>query len=234
MDLPSETECRFRSGGARPPDGAETCDRSKVHSPASHRVSLRTTRRSIASRGAHGPKLVHANSPAHRATGESPVTCSLLVSGTPTLPASPQRTAIRHALDDLTDRHLLPADAERIAGEQLEQLEKQRDSSVTAWCRRAVAEYITPAPDPVVAGIESFRPKDTCRRSAFGVRPRPPVQEAAPASRYRQTPAAPPDGVPADRDQFQRHFPCLNYSGPGTGGLAYSTVANSPWKPPCS
>ncbi|MEU4360059.1 hypothetical protein [Streptomyces virginiae] len=32
------------------------------------------------------------------------------------LPEGPERTAVRHALDDLMDRHLLPADAPAIAG----------------------------------------------------------------------------------------------------------------------
>ncbi|MCB5910356.1 hypothetical protein [Streptomyces pinistramenti] len=64
------------------------------------------------------------------------------------LPQGPERTAIRHALDDLTDHHLLPADAERLANEQLDsEAEADRPPEVTAWCRRAVAEYIAPAPD---------------------------------------------------------------------------------------
>ncbi|MEV6672877.1 hypothetical protein [Streptomyces sp. NPDC051162] len=78
------------------------------------------------------------------------------------LPEGPERTAVRHVLDDLMDRHLLPPDAEHIAGEQLDrEIEKQRDPQITAWCRRAVAEYIAPAPDPATAGIEGFRPQDT-------------------------------------------------------------------------
>lgn len=78
------------------------------------------------------------------------------------LPEGPERTAVRHALDDLTARHLLPADAERIAGAQLaSEIEAERTPEVTAWCRRAVAEYIAPAPDPVAAGIDGFRPQDT-------------------------------------------------------------------------
>ncbi|MER6198090.1 hypothetical protein ABT234_12090 [Streptomyces sp. NPDC001586] len=36
------------------------------------------------------------------------------------LPEGPERTAVRHALDDLMDRHLLPADAPPIAGAQLD------------------------------------------------------------------------------------------------------------------
>ncbi|MGW5121894.1 hypothetical protein ACWEQ8_41730, partial [Streptomyces noursei] len=76
------------------------------------------------------------------------------------LPEGPERTAVRHALDDLMDRHLLPPDAERIAGEQLDrEIEKQRDPSVTAWCRWAVAEYVAPAPDPVAAGIDGSTPR---------------------------------------------------------------------------
>ena len=75
------------------------------------------------------------------------------------LPEGPERTAIRHALDDLTDRHLPPADAEHIAAVQLDtEIESERAPEVTAWCRRAVAEYLTPAPDPVAAGIDGFRP----------------------------------------------------------------------------
>ncbi|MDP4511735.1 hypothetical protein [Nonomuraea turcica] len=80
------------------------------------------------------------------------------------LPKGPERTALRHALDDLTARHLPPADAERqrIAGAQLDsEIEAERAPNVTAWCRRAVAEYLAPAPDPVAAGIDGFRPQDT-------------------------------------------------------------------------
>ncbi|MCD2469535.1 hypothetical protein MBT42_39150 [Streptomyces sp. MBT42] len=65
-------------------------------------------------------------------------------------------------LDDLLGRHLLPPDAERIAGEQLDrEIEKQLSPETTAWCRRAVAEYVSPAADPASAGIEGFRPQDT-------------------------------------------------------------------------
>ncbi|HEY5834956.1 hypothetical protein [Streptomyces sp.] len=75
------------------------------------------------------------------------------------LPEGPERTAVRHALDDLTDRHRPPADAQRIADEQLDrETEKDRAPEVTAWCRRAVAEYLAPAPDPAAAGIDGFRP----------------------------------------------------------------------------
>lgn len=78
------------------------------------------------------------------------------------LPEGAERTAIRHALDDLMDRHTPPADAERIANEQLDnEMESSRAPEVTAWCRRAVAEYLSPAPDPAAAGIEGFRPQDT-------------------------------------------------------------------------
>lgn len=71
------------------------------------------------------------------------------------LPEGETRTAIRHALDDLTERHLLPADAERIAHEQLDtEIEAQRSPEVTAWCRKAVAEYVHPAPDPAAVGIQ--------------------------------------------------------------------------------
>ncbi|MEU9703019.1 hypothetical protein [Streptomyces sp. NPDC047981] len=75
------------------------------------------------------------------------------------LPEGPERTAIRHVLDDLMDRHLLPTDAERIANEQLDtEVESTRSPATTAWCRRAVAEYVTPAPDPVAAAVEGFAP----------------------------------------------------------------------------
>jgi hypothetical protein len=75
------------------------------------------------------------------------------------LPEGPERTALRHAMDDLMDHHQPPADAQRIAGEQLDrEAEKSRDPKLTAWCQRAVAEYLAPAPDPVAAGIDGFRP----------------------------------------------------------------------------
>jgi len=75
------------------------------------------------------------------------------------LPEGPERTAVRHALDDLMHRHVLPADAERIANEQLDsEIEADRDPELTAWCRRAVGEYVRPAPDPVEAGVEGFLP----------------------------------------------------------------------------
>ncbi|MFF9632888.1 hypothetical protein [Streptomyces fradiae] len=78
------------------------------------------------------------------------------------LPEGPERTAIRHALDDLMNRHLLPADAERIAGEQLDrEIESTRSPEATAWCRRAVAEYVSPAPDPAADGIDGFRSPST-------------------------------------------------------------------------
>lgn len=56
------------------------------------------------------------------------------------LPEGPERAPIRHALDDLTDRHLPPAachlppaDAERIAGAQLDsEIETGRAPEVTA------------------------------------------------------------------------------------------------------
>lgn len=73
------------------------------------------------------------------------------------LPEGPERTAIRHALDDLTERCLPPADAERIAAAQLDrESEANPSSKVTAWCRRAVAEYLAPAPDPHAADIDGF------------------------------------------------------------------------------
>lgn len=50
----------------------------------------------------------------------------------------------------------------RIAGKQLDrEIEKQLSPETTAWCRRAVAEYIAPAADPASAGVEGFRPQDT-------------------------------------------------------------------------
>ncbi|WP_186779881.1 hypothetical protein [Streptomyces salinarius] len=78
------------------------------------------------------------------------------------LPEGPERTAIRQALDDLMGRHVLPADAERIAGKQLDsEIESVRSPGTTAWCRRAVSEYVLPAADPAAAGIEGFRRQDT-------------------------------------------------------------------------
>lgn len=77
------------------------------------------------------------------------------------LPEGPERTAVWHTLDDLMDRHLLPPDAERIANEQLDsEVESTRAPGVTAWCRRAVSEYVSPAADPAAAGIDGFRPQD--------------------------------------------------------------------------
>ncbi|MEU3978315.1 hypothetical protein [Streptomyces bacillaris] len=76
------------------------------------------------------------------------------------LPEGPERTAVRHALDDLMDRHLLPADAVRIAGEQIDREADTATADTDGWVRRAVAEYITPAPDPVTAGVDGFRPQD--------------------------------------------------------------------------
>ncbi|MFH8533241.1 hypothetical protein ACH4GE_33015 [Streptomyces tendae] len=77
------------------------------------------------------------------------------------LPEGPERTAMRQALDDLMYRHVLPADAERIAGEQLDsEIESSRSPETTAWCRRAVAEYVAPAPDPVSAGVDGFGSRD--------------------------------------------------------------------------
>lgn len=84
-----------------------------------------------------------------------------LHTGRRALPEGPERTAVRHALDDLMYRHLLPADAERIANEQLDgEIEAERAPDVTAWCRRAVAEYVAPALDPVAAGVDGFRLQD--------------------------------------------------------------------------
>ncbi|WP_331731386.1 hypothetical protein [Streptomyces sp. NBC_00073] len=74
------------------------------------------------------------------------------------LPEGPERTAVRHALDDLMHRHLLPADAAAIAGAHLDtEIEATRSPAATAWCRRAVAEYVAPVADPVAAEVEGFR-----------------------------------------------------------------------------
>ncbi|MEU3633026.1 hypothetical protein [Streptomyces fradiae] len=60
------------------------------------------------------------------------------------------------------ERHLLPADAERIAGEQLaREIESSRSPATNAWCRRAVAEYVSPASDPAAAGVGGLRPQDS-------------------------------------------------------------------------
>ncbi|MGI5205114.1 hypothetical protein ACQEU6_26495 [Spirillospora sp. CA-108201] len=37
------------------------------------------------------------------------------------------------------------------------EIEAQQAPEATAWSRRAVAEYIAPAPDPVAAGVDGFR-----------------------------------------------------------------------------
>ncbi|MFI8265549.1 hypothetical protein [Streptomyces sp. NPDC085665] len=69
-------------------------------------------------------------------------------------------------IDDLMYRHLLPADAVRIAGEQLgTEVEPTRSAATTEWCRRAVAEYVAPAVDPVAAGAEGFCPQDEPHRA---------------------------------------------------------------------
>ncbi|MFG2623230.1 hypothetical protein ACGFXC_37050 [Streptomyces sp. NPDC048507] len=92
--------------------------------------------------------------------------CRALNTARRALPEGPERTAVRHAIDDLMSRHLLPADAVRIAGEQLDtEVEAQRAPEVTAWCRRAVAEYVAPVADPVAAGVEGFRPEDERHRA---------------------------------------------------------------------
>ncbi|MFD3538328.1 hypothetical protein ACFWUQ_02355 [Streptomyces sp. NPDC058662] len=56
-------------------------------------------------------------------------------------------------------RALLPADAERIAEAQLDTEVEATGSLETAWCWRAVAEYVTPVADPVLAGVEGFPPR---------------------------------------------------------------------------
>ncbi|MFH9968709.1 hypothetical protein ACH4PR_46735 [Streptomyces mirabilis] len=58
-------------------------------------------------------------------------------------------------------RHLLPAQAERIADEQLApEIEASRAPDVTAWARGAVAKYVVPQPTQVKAGVYGFRPQD--------------------------------------------------------------------------
>ncbi|MER6198092.1 hypothetical protein ABT234_12100 [Streptomyces sp. NPDC001586] len=86
--------------------------------------------------------------------------CRALHTARRALPEGPERIAVRHAIDDLMYRHVLPADAERIAGAQLDtEIEATRSPAVTAWCWRAVAEYVAPVADPVKAGVEGFRPE---------------------------------------------------------------------------
>ncbi|WP_331756642.1 hypothetical protein [Streptomyces sp. NBC_01568] len=92
--------------------------------------------------------------------------CRALHTARRALPEGPERTAVRHAIDDLMYRHLLPADAERIAGAQLDaEIEATRSPATTAWSRRAVAEYVAPVADPVAAGIEGFRPQNQLHRA---------------------------------------------------------------------
>ncbi|MFJ3726629.1 hypothetical protein ACIPYQ_29275 [Streptomyces sp. NPDC090045] len=92
--------------------------------------------------------------------------CRALHSARRALPEGLERTVVRHAIDDLMYRHLLPADAERIAGAQLDtEIETTRSPDTTAWCRRAVAEYVAPVADPVAAGVEGFRPQDQPQRA---------------------------------------------------------------------
>ncbi|MEV0169171.1 hypothetical protein [Nonomuraea fuscirosea] len=74
----------------------------------------------------------------------------------------PERTAIRHALDDLTARRLPPADAERIADAQLDsEIEAERaprrDRLVPAGRRRV------PRARPRLGrgAVDGFRPQDS-------------------------------------------------------------------------
>ncbi|WP_167519045.1 hypothetical protein [Streptomyces chryseus] len=53
---------------------------------------------------------------------------------------------------------MLPVDAERIANEQLSEIEASRAPDASAWCRWAVAEYVAPAPEPVAAGADVLGP----------------------------------------------------------------------------
>ncbi|QPM21541.1 hypothetical protein [Streptomyces clavuligerus] len=75
------------------------------------------------------------------------------------LPQGLGRTAVRWALDDLMERHLLPENAERLAAGQLDiEAEADRNPDVSARSRRAVAEYTAPTTDPAAADIDGFRP----------------------------------------------------------------------------
>ncbi|MFJ4702964.1 hypothetical protein ACIP5N_32895 [Streptomyces sp. NPDC088768] len=61
------------------------------------------------------------------------------------LPEGAERTAVRHALDDLMNRHVLPDDAERLAHEQLDrEVESTHSPATTAWCKHAVSQYVSP------------------------------------------------------------------------------------------
>ncbi|MGA4960293.1 hypothetical protein [Streptomyces lavendulocolor] len=92
------------------------------------------------------------------------------------LPRRPARTAVRHMLDDLMDRHLLPPDAERTANEQLDsEVENTRALGVTARCRCAVSEYIAPAAVPAAADIEGFRLPYWGARRSIGFAPAGPA-----------------------------------------------------------
>lgn len=228
MDLPSETECRFRSGGARPPDGAETCDRSKVHSPASHRVSLRTTRRSTASRGAHGPKLVHANSPAHRATGESPVTWFAARQRHP-YPArespahrDPARSGRPHRLPPTARRRR--ADRRRTARTAREAARPQRDGLVPPGGRRV--HHPRPRPGrgryrelPSEGHLQALSlrrastPARTGSRACQQVSPNPGSTTGRCASRPRSISAALPVPQPLrPRNWWARVFNCRQFT----------------------
>lgn len=77
------------------------------------------------------------------------------------LPEGPERTAVRHAMDDLLDHHRPPADAQRIADDQIDrETDRNHTPEATAWSRRAVTEYLAPAHDPAAAGIDGFRIQD--------------------------------------------------------------------------
>ncbi|MFI9598037.1 hypothetical protein [Nonomuraea sp. NPDC052265] len=66
------------------------------------------------------------------------------------LPEGAERTALRHALDDLTFRHLPPADAERLAGVQLDsEIKAERAPEVTASSSRV---WPQPQNGVIVAG----------------------------------------------------------------------------------
>ncbi|WP_346101432.1 hypothetical protein [Nonomuraea maheshkhaliensis] len=74
--------------------------------------------------------------------------------------ALPERTAIRHALDDLTARRP-PMPSASPTRSSTARSRQSGPPDVTAWCRRAAAEYLAPAPDPVAAAVDGCRPQDS-------------------------------------------------------------------------
>ncbi|EMF56705.1 hypothetical protein SBD_1788 [Streptomyces bottropensis ATCC 25435] len=87
-----------------------------------------------------------------------------------------------------TDRYLLPADVEPIAGEQLDShMVKQRVSEAMAWARRAVVEYHA-------AARARSRPVSTAsaRRTLTGAQPSAsPMASGLRGRRYRRSYADP-------------------------------------------